>query len=120
MAAATTPSSRYRFMRSPFDREWDYLQPGSSTVWPGGWHLAPPSFGPLLLLPGPKSGSAKAGAADMDRAATARIDASALRRMQTPPRRVLHRFRNRTYAFEVGSTQDDGCRSLQDFHGGNP
>jgi hypothetical protein len=37
-----------------------YLQPGSFTVWPGGWHLAPPSFGPLLLLPGPKSGSAKA------------------------------------------------------------
>jgi hypothetical protein len=25
--------------------------------------LAPGSFGPLLLLPGPKSGSAKAGAA---------------------------------------------------------
>src|SRR5215211_8606941 len=39
-----------------------YLQPGSFTVWPGGWHLAPPSFGPLLLLPGPKSGSAKADA----------------------------------------------------------
>jgi hypothetical protein len=61
-----------------------YLQPGSKTVWPGGWHFAPPSFGPLLLLPGPKSGSAKAGAAVIERAATARIDASALRRM-TPP-----------------------------------
>jgi hypothetical protein len=62
-----------------------YLQPGSSTVCPGGWHLAPPSCGPLLLLPGPKSGSAKAGAAVMERAATAIIDASALRRMRTPP-----------------------------------
>jgi hypothetical protein len=29
-----------------------YLQPGSSTVWPGGWHLAPPSLGPLDELPG--------------------------------------------------------------------
>jgi hypothetical protein len=35
--------------------------------------LAPESFGPLLLLPGPKSGSARAGAAVIDRAATARI-----------------------------------------------
>lgn len=39
-----------------------YLQPGSSTVCPGGWHFAPPSFGPLLLLPGPKSGFPKAAA----------------------------------------------------------
>ena len=54
-----------------------YLQPGVSTVWPGGWHFAPPSCGPFLLLPGPKSGSAKAGAAVMDRAPTARMDASA-------------------------------------------
>ena len=61
-----------------------YLQPGVFTVCPGGWHFAPPSFGPLLLLPGPKSGSAKAGAAVMDRAATARIDAIALRRMRPP------------------------------------
>jgi hypothetical protein len=22
-----------------------YLQPGSNSVWPGGWHLEPPSFG---------------------------------------------------------------------------
>ena len=50
-----------------------YLQPGVFTVWLGGWHLAPESFGPLLLLPGPKSGSARAGAAVIDRAATARI-----------------------------------------------
>jgi integrase-like protein len=62
-----------------------YLQPGSVTVWPGGWHFAPGSFGPLLLLPGPKSGSAKAGAAEIERAATASIDASALRRIRPPP-----------------------------------
>src|SRR5215211_7081341 len=40
-----------------------YLQPGVSTVCPGGWHFAPGSFGPLLLLPGPKSGSANAAPA---------------------------------------------------------
>jgi hypothetical protein len=56
-----------------------YLQPGSLTVCPGGWHLAPPSFGPLLLLPGPKSGSATAGAAGMDRAPVARMAARSLR-----------------------------------------
>jgi hypothetical protein len=57
----------------------DYLQPGSKTVWPGGWHLAPPSFGPLLLLPGPKSGSATAGAAGMASAPTDSMRAKSLR-----------------------------------------
>jgi hypothetical protein len=52
------------------------LRPGVFTVWPGGSHLAPPLFGPLLLLLGPKSESAKAGAAVIERAATARIDAA--------------------------------------------
>jgi hypothetical protein len=33
-----------------------YLQPGSLTVCPGGWHLAPASFGPLLLCPGRSPG----------------------------------------------------------------
>jgi hypothetical protein len=37
-----------------------YLQPGSVVVCPGGWHFAPGSCGPLLLSPGPKSGSANA------------------------------------------------------------
>ena len=42
------------------------LQPGTGSFapgpvpCPGSWHFAPPSCGPLLLLPGPKSGSAKA------------------------------------------------------------
>lgn len=49
-----------------------YLQPGSFTGCPGGWHFAPGSSGPLLLRPGPKSGSAKAHAAEIDRTATAR------------------------------------------------
>ncbi len=31
-----------------------YLQPGVVVVCPGGWHLAPGSFGPLSLAPGPK------------------------------------------------------------------
>ena len=56
-----------------------YLQPGVFTVWPGGWHFAPPSFGPLLLLPGPKSGSATAGATGMPRAPTHRRAAKSLR-----------------------------------------
>ncbi len=33
-----------------------------SAVWPGGWHFAPGSCGPFWLLPGPKSGTANAGA----------------------------------------------------------
>src|SRR4051794_8092216 len=37
---------------------WAYLQPGVSTVWPGGWHLALASLGPPPLLPGPNDGSA--------------------------------------------------------------
>src|SRR5829696_10013581 len=41
----------------------DYLQPGSVTVCPGGWHLALASFGPPPLLPGPKLGSASAAGA---------------------------------------------------------
>src|SRR5215208_2310558 len=85
-AVVSTAQSNMRFI------ETSYLQPGSLTVWPGGWHFAPPSLGPLLLFPGPKSGSANAGAAEIDRAATARIDASALRRTRPPPRR-LHSFR---------------------------
>src|SRR5918995_1011011 len=44
----------------PPTRFASYLQPGVVVVCPGGWHFAPPSFGPLLLLPGPKSGSANA------------------------------------------------------------
>jgi hypothetical protein len=56
-----------------------YLQPGSKTVWPGGWHLAPPSFGPFWLLPGPKSGFATAGAAGMASAPTDRMAAKSLR-----------------------------------------
>jgi hypothetical protein len=56
-----------------------YLQPGSFTVWPGGWHLAPPSFGPFELLPGPKSGSAATGAAGMASAPTVRTAARSLR-----------------------------------------
>jgi hypothetical protein len=44
------------------------LQPGTASCgpgpvpWLGSWHFAPPSCGPLLLLPGPKSGSATADA----------------------------------------------------------
>jgi hypothetical protein len=40
-----------------------YLQPGVLTVFPGGWHFAPGSCGPFLLLPGPKSGAANAAPA---------------------------------------------------------
>ena len=50
-----------------------YLQPGSLTVCPGGWHLAAGSCGPFWLFPGPKSGLANTGAAEIDRAATDRI-----------------------------------------------
>jgi hypothetical protein len=50
-----------------------YLHSGLSSVCPGGWHLAPGSCGPLLLLPGPKSGSASAtGAAEATPSVTAR------------------------------------------------
>src|SRR5215211_5865652 len=51
-----------------------YLQPGSSTVCPGGWHFAPGSLGPCCELPGPKSGSANAAgvAAPSTPSATAR------------------------------------------------
>src|SRR5829696_1795828 len=45
------------------DRWSDYLQPGVSTVCPGGWHLALASFGPPPLLPGPNDGSAIAAGA---------------------------------------------------------
>ena len=62
-----------------------YLQPGSNTVWPGGWHLAPASFGPFWLLPGPKSGSATAGAAGMESAPTDSIKAKSLRLRMVPP-----------------------------------
>ena len=48
-----------------------YLQAGKSLVCPGGWQIAPASCGPLLLLPGPKSGAATAGAAETARAAVA-------------------------------------------------
>lgn len=44
----------------------------------------------MLLLPGPKSGSANAGAAEIERAATARIKASVLRRMGHLLWGVLH------------------------------
>src|SRR5215218_4673490 len=44
-----------------------YLQPGSSTVWPGGWHFALASFGPPPLLPGPKDGSPNAAGASAPR-----------------------------------------------------
>src|SRR5829696_3595943 len=57
-AAAAAPPRVFLTSYEP----WFYLQPGSSTVCPGGWHFAPASFGPLLLLPGPKSGSAAAAA----------------------------------------------------------
>src|SRR5215213_3517832 len=53
-AVVSTAQSNRRFI------ETSYLQPGSVTVWPGGWHFAPPSFGPLELFPGPKSGFAAA------------------------------------------------------------
>src|SRR5829696_9608466 len=45
------------------DRWSDYLQPGVSTVCPGGWHLALASLGPPPLLPGPNDGSAIAAGA---------------------------------------------------------
>src|SRR5829696_3887366 len=45
------------------DRWSDYLQPGVSTVCPGGWHLALASFGPPPLLPGPNDGSPSAAGA---------------------------------------------------------
>src|SRR5215211_3602077 len=50
---------------------WVPLQPGTGSFapgpvpWPGARHFAPPSFVPLLLLPGPKSGSPNAGAAEV-------------------------------------------------------
>jgi len=62
-----------------------YLQPGSNTVWPGGWHLAPPSFGPFWLLPGPKSGAATTGAAGMASAPVAKTAARSLRLRMVPP-----------------------------------
>jgi hypothetical protein len=62
-----------------------YLQPGSPAVVPGGWHFAPGSCGPLLLLPGPKSGSANAGAAPPTQSASAVSPTSNLRFITSPP-----------------------------------
>jgi hypothetical protein len=64
------------------------LQPGSSTVCPGGWHFAPPSFGPLLLLPGPKSGEALALDAELAQGAN-RVLTRATGIDPTPPETVL-------------------------------
>jgi hypothetical protein len=55
-----------------------YLHSGRSLVWPGGWHLAPGSWGPLLLFPGPKSGSPKATAGSASIPTDAAIAASFL------------------------------------------
>ena len=62
-SGGSEPGPRANDSRGQVSEEMTYLQPGSVTVCPGGWHLAPPSFGPLLLLPGPKSGSASAAGA---------------------------------------------------------
>src|SRR5829696_5989586 len=61
-----------------------YLQPGVSVVWPGGWHL--PTWGPEFpspppLLPGPKAGSPRAGAALIPSAHTDKTAANVFRLM---------------------------------------
>src|SRR5215207_2212639 len=60
------------------DRWSDYLQPGVSTVCPGGWHLALASFGPPPLLPGPNDGSAIAAGASAPSTASV-VTAKAMR-----------------------------------------
>lgn len=50
-----------------------HLQAGKGLVWPGGWHSAPGSCGPLWLFPGPKSGSATAAPAPIISPAAASV-----------------------------------------------
>jgi hypothetical protein len=56
-----------------------YLQAGKSLVCPGGWHIAPASCGPLLLLPGPKLRAATAGVAETAKMAVASSPAAYFR-----------------------------------------